>query len=682
MGSSYARLIPYLWPHRRALIVSTVFGVLVAILWGANLSIVFPVVKVLLEGENLHTYVAAEIARHEGESTDWELKQSRFTQEIAQLRRGGAAEDDAVVLDLQRQQLRAEGKRADADSSAARMRWIEHFVMPWIPRDKFQTMTLIMGLLLIATILKGICIFVQDVMVGRVVQIVLMAVRKEMLRKTLHLDYPSLMAHGVPQLMARFTFDTEQMALGLNMISGRLIREPLKCVACLGMALWINWRLTVLSLLFAPLLGLFFLRYGKMVKRASRRMTESMSRLYRILEETFDGLKLVLAYGTASRHRTAFHREYKEYLGKSMGLVRIDSIAKPTSEVLVMLSLFAALMPAAYLVLANTEDIWGIRLASHRPDIADVALLYAVLAGMLDPCRKMSNVYSRLKRSGVSIDRVFELIDQQPRICDPEDPHPLGRISKSIEFDNVTFTYPASASGTHRGPVLKHLSLRIDVGEVVAIVGPNGCGKSTLVNLLPRFYDIDSGELRLDGVAINTVRQAELRQQIGLVTQDTVLFDGTVYENILYGAPHAAEAEVISAAERAYVTPILKTLPNGLHSRIGERGKDLSGGQRQRVALARAMVRNPSVLILDEATSAIDNESAALIHQALREFSAGRTVLLITHNMTPSLLEFVTRVVVIDDGQVLASGPHEQLLQTCLTYRRLFQPGDERKAAA
>ncbi|MEZ6066080.1 MAG: ABC transporter ATP-binding protein [Planctomycetaceae bacterium] len=281
-----------------------------------------------------------------------------------------------------------------------------------------------------------------------------------------------------------------------------------------------------------------------------------------------------------------------------------------------------------------------------------------------------------------SLERVFELIDQKPVISDPVEPLPLGCVSESIEFDNVSFSYPSCDRVAAAGSVLKQLSLRIEAGEVVAIVGQNGCGKSTLVNLLPRYYDIDAGSLRLDGKSIRDLKLSELRQQIGVVTQDTILFDGTVYENIAYGAPHASEAEILAAADKAYVTAFLDTLPNGIHTRIGEKGKDLSGGQRQRVALARAMVRNPSILILDEATSAADNESAALIHKALQQFAIGRTVLMITHSMTPSLLEFVRRVIVLEDGQVLADGSHEEVTRQCLVYRRLFQGETERREAA
>jgi len=255
---------------------------------------------------------------------------------------------------------------------------------------------------------------------------------------------------------------------------------------------------------------------------------------------------------------------------------------------------------------------------------------------------------------------------------------------------------------TPRAKVLDHLSLRVDWGEVIAIVGQNGCGKSTLMNLLPRFYDVDSGEILIDGIPVKQVALDTLRSQIAIVTQDTLLFDGSVFENIAYGLPVISQLDVsnvgavcalnrtadeieqsiMDAAEQAGVMQFVDRLPDGIHSRIGEKGKNLSGGQRQRIALARAMVRDPAILILDEATSAADNESADLIHQALKVFSQGRTVLLITHSMTPSLLEFVTRVVVIEEGSVEATGQHDELIESCPLYRRLFHAGDTSETAA
>jgi subfamily B ATP-binding cassette protein MsbA len=217
------------------------------------------------------------------------------------------------------------------------------------------------------------------------------------------------------------------------------------------------------------------------------------------------------------------------------------------------------------------------------------------------------------------------------------------------------------------------VTLKITAGEVVVVVGENGSGKSTLLNLLPRYYDPDRGAVQIDDIDIRHVRLRDLRSQIGVVTQETLLFDDTIYENIRYGKSDATPAEVHSAAEKAHVTQLFDQLPEGFETRVGPRGSRLSGGQRQRVALARALLRDPSILILDEATSAVDAQSESLIHQCLGEFVKGRTVFLITHSVTPQILEFATRIVVMEQGQLLATGSHEELLQTCPAYQRLYR---------
>ncbi|MEZ6057411.1 MAG: ABC transporter ATP-binding protein [Planctomycetaceae bacterium] len=680
----FSRLIPFLWPHRRALFASFGFGCIVAVLWGANLSIAFPLVKVLMEKQNLHEYVSSEIERHEQEVQFQESRIQDITGQLALYGPDGTAppksspeQPTETYVELQSRQVLAARRETEASTRLWRMQWVQHYAMPWVPVDRFQSFALIALLVLAATAVKGVFIFLQDVLVGRVMQQVTLMLRKQTLRKVLNLDYPRLAEHGAPDLLSRLTFDTEQVAAGLNLVSGKMVREPLKCLACVALALWVNWRFTVMSMLFVPVLGLFFSWYGRAVKKAGRRMTERMSRLYRILEETLDGLKVVIGYGRAERHHTLFHKEYKDYLSKAMRVVRIDAIARPTTELLVMLALFAALLPAAYLVLNDKTSIWGVKLAADKFDMAQLTVLYALLAGCLDPCRKMTVIYSRLKRSASSVDRIFELLDLETRIEDPASPVPLPRLHKSIEFQNVCFSYPSKNAATHRGQVLNNLSMRVNVGEVVAIVGQNGCGKSTLLNLLPRFYDVDSGDIRLDGIGIKETSLRDLRSQFAIVTQETLLFEGTIAENIAYGVSQVTDDEVLAAATLARVLPICEKLPHGIHSRIGEKGRELSGGQRQRIALARAIVRDPAVLILDEATSAADNESADLIHQTLQEFSKGRTVLMITHSMTPRLLEFVTRIVVLDEGRVLAEGHHADLVESCPVYRRLFHANDQ-----
>ena len=264
----------------------------------------------------------------------------------------------------------------------------------------------------------------------------------------------------------------------------------------------------------------------------------------------------------------------------------------------------------------------------------------------------------------------------------PTEPQLLSRFRHQIEFREIAFEYAREADDSaSRRLVLNGLNLSIRAGETVAIVGPNGSGKSTLVNLLPRFYDPSRGDVLIDGVNLKTVRVGDLREQIAIVPQETILFDDTIQANIRYGRPNASDEEVVEAARTAHVLSFAETLPMGLMTHVGEQGKQLSGGQRQRIALARAILREPSILILDEPTSAIDAQSEQLIHASLREFTRGRTTVLITHCLTPTLLEFVTRIIVIDRGRMIATGSHEELLENCLVYQRLWTAQTQRSVA-
>ncbi len=677
---SLARLIPFLWPHRRRFALSVVFGLFVAVLWGGNLTAVLPIVKVLFEEVSLQESVAASIKTHADEVASIEGSLEEVEQRIVELKAQGAAGEEKLVEQLQKRASR-EARLSDARWRHFTMTWVQHHVMPWVPTNTFQAFTWILVLLLAATAIKGLFIFIQDVLVGSVVELVVMAIRKQCFRRVLMLDYQSLAADGTADLMARFTNDIQQMSFGLGLLGGRLVREPMKAGICIGLAMMVNWRLTLLSMVFVPILGSVFYQYGKMLKRASRRMLESMSRIYKVLEETFVGIKIVIAFGGAPRHHRQFHQEHNTYYRKAMRVVKIDALTKPTTELLGLLAVFVAMLPGAYLVLRGKTEIWEIRLASSPMDISQLTLLYALLAGILDPCRKMSSIYSKLKSSTAAMERVLELMDRKSEVNDPEVAVPLPRLSKSIEFDHVTYQYPNRELAPARKAALENINLTIDAGEVVALVGENGCGKSTLVNLLPRFFDPERGEVRIDGIPIKQASLDELRGQIGLVTQETILFDDTIFENIRYGKPEATQQEVELAAEKAHVTSFVNELPEGFATSVGERGGELSGGQRQRVSLARAILRDPALLILDEATSAVDAQSETLIHSALKDFVADRTVLMVTHMLSNSLLEIVSRIVVMDDGHVVATGTHEKLLATCPQYQRLYEARTHRQAA-
>lgn len=671
MGS-FQRLVPYIWPYRRRLIASILLSLVIAALWGANLTVAFPVVKVLLERTNLHDYVEQTIAGAAAEEEKLVTRLATTDDRLASYETEGLPENDPAYVDLLGAQLHIQDKLARERRTLYQFRWIKLHVLPFVPRNEFQTLAWLLVLVLVATAVKGVLIFFQEVLVGSVAELSVMGVRKELLQRVLKLDYESLSREGTHGLMSRFTYDAEQLSQGITLLGGKLIREPLKCLSCMIFALAVNWRLTLLSLIFIPLLGLFLGKMGRMLKRASRRMMESMSQIYKALEETFAGLKVVIAFNSSEHHRQQFDRQYETYFRKAMRVVKIDAAAKPSLELLGLMAMFVALIPGAYLVLRGKTHIGGLRLTSDVMSPAELSMLYALLAGMLDPCRKLSTAFSRIKRSSAAIDRIFALADQESTIADPADLRPMPRHSKSIEFRDVCFRYVSRDEQMQRGLALEHLDLKVHFGEVVAIVGQNGCGKSTLVNLLPRFYDPQSGEVLIDGRSLKEVPLANLRGQVGIVTQETVLFDETIFENIRYGRPSATREEVEEAARQAHVLPIVETLPHGFETVIGDQGKDLSGGQRQRIALARVILRDPAILILDEATSAADAESEALIHQTLKTFVRDRTTFLITHSMTPGLLEVVTRIVVMENGKVVGSGSHDDLLHTCPLYDRLF----------
>jgi subfamily B ATP-binding cassette protein MsbA len=670
---NFTRLFPFLRAHRRRLIFSLICGVIVAVLWGGNLTVAFPIVQLLFEKKSVEERVSDDIREAAGRMETAETKLQQIDKTIEELQLQSLPDGDERLIAQQNSKVKQQKLYNEAARDHGYRLWIQQFVMPWVPRNQFKALLLVLGLLTAATMLKCFFVYLQDVAVGSVAELVVIDVRKKLLRRTLKLDYQFFSREGTAQLMSRFTYDTEQLAASVRLVSGKLVREPLKCFACLVGAMVINWRLTLLSLLVLPFIGYAIARVGKLLKKACRGMLESMSKIYKNLEETFDGIKVVMAFNTASRHRDVFQKQCDVYYGTALKVTKLDALNKPVLELLGTGAMLIALLPGAYLIMREKTDIWGIRLSADVMTPATLATLYAMLAGMLDPCRKVSNSYSVIKKANAAIDRIFAVIDSRTAVPEPEKPVELPRPAKSIDFQNITFRYSPREGVPARECVLDGLSLSVKVGEVVAIVGGNGCGKSTLLNLLLRYADPQAGQIKIDGVSICDVTLADLRRQIGFVAQDTILFDETILENIRYGSPDATREQVEAAARAAHVTSFVERLPEGFDTRVGEKGKELSGGQRQRIALARAILRDPAILILDEPTSAIDAESETLIHETLKEFTRGRTTFLVTHSMSESLLRFVTRCVVMASGKVVADGQHGELLKTCPLYSRLFE---------
>lgn len=659
-----SRLFPFVWPYRRMAILSIICALFISVLWAGNLSTVLPLVRVLFQDKNLHQYVDEQI-----DLVEADIDQRK------------AAIEEMNASDVERR-ARAQRYQSDATRQLSLLTTTRQYVLPYVPVDRFNTIALIFGCFLFATFLKGVFVYLQEVLVGGIVNRVVIDIRKKCFRHALSLDYQTIAAAGPANLMSRITNDVEILAAGLRTVLVRLIREPLKAGGCITFAFVLNWRLTLLSLLVVPCIGLLFAKFGRSLKRASKGTLQSMSGIYKGLAETFDSLKVVIAFGAARRHRRQFHLANKEYLDKSMKVVRLSALARPTTELLGAVAVLCAVIPGTYLVLRSTDEIWGVKLAPGPMDIAQLSALYALLAGTLDSVRKLSSVYGDLKRSSAASDRIFEVLNEKTKVPEPTEPQIVNRHSRDIRFKNVSFSYSQEAvDGNPRPPALRDLSFTVAAGEVVAVIGENGSGKSTLLNMLPRFMDPDQGAVLIDGVDVRQIRSSDLRSQIGIVTQETQLFDDTIAENIRYSKPDATWEEIEEAAKQAHVIPFVSHLPGGFSTQIGEKGQKLSGGQRQRIALARAILRDPSILILDEATSALDSQSENIIHRVLKQFVRGRTVFVITHVINDTFLDLVTRIVVMDAGAVAAIGTHDELLKTCSIYQRLYHSNERQRAA-
>jgi subfamily B ATP-binding cassette protein MsbA len=654
--NNFGRALRLALRHRFIFASSIVCAAIVAAFWGGNISAIYPLVQVTMNGQSLQKW--ARDGREEAEQ-----KAAGLRSQIEAIdRQGGAAQNSESAAELSR----LASELAVQQKNIRRFDRLSKYVIdPFLPDDPFKTLVLVVALFLGGTIIKSLFFVAHQILVGNLSQLVVFSLRKEFYRRTLRMDVGTFSADGTSELMSRFTYDMESLSAGVTDFFGKLVREPLKMLTCLVGAAWICWPLLVLSLLLAPLAAFFIRGLARSLKRANRRAMEEMSQIYNILEETFQGIKAVKAFTMERSERWRFHTISKKYLRKAFRIARYDSLTRPMTEVMGIATVCVALLAGAYLVLNKKTDLLGIPMCEQPMSFEALLLFYGLLAGVSDPARKLSEVFSRIQRAAAASDRIYQLLDRTPEIVDPPRPRAPMRHRRELAFEGIHFHYHASQ------PVLLDVNLRIAFGETIAVVGPNGCGKSTLANLIPRFYDPVAGCVRLDGVDLREMRLRDLRSQIGLVTQETLLFDDTVLNNIRYGCPDATREEVVRAAQQAHAHRFIEErLENGYQTVVGARGNLLSGGQRQRISLARAILRDPPLLILDEATSQVDLESEQLIHQVLEQFTRNRTTVIITHRM--ATLALADRVVVMEAGRILDVGTHDELVRRCDLYSRLY----------
>ncbi len=638
---------------------SIVSALAVAVLWGANIGAVYPVVEVVLQDRSMRQWVDGKI---EGSRKTVAAKEAV----LEKLRRQSAATAAGSDRKLQQNTVNAEGELATATKALRAYEFAKPYIDEYLPASPFQTLVLVTGLLVLGTVVKDLFLVTNNVLVARMAQLATFDLRKLFYRRTLRMDLATFSEDGTADLMSRFTNDMGQVANGVDALLGKLVREPLKMFACLAFAAIISWRLLLLTLIVTPVAAYLIRWLAKMLKRANRRAMEEMAIMYTTLEETFRSIKIVKAFTNEPQERKRFHDNNKRYFHKAMRIAGYDSLTHPMTEVLGIITISLAMMAGAWLILSGETHVLGIRLSDGKMDSGSMLLFFALLAGMADPLRKMSDIFSNLQAASAAADRIFSRLDRQPQVREPSQPAPFRRHHRDLVLENVGFAYQPGK------PVVEDVNLRIAFGETLAIVGPNGCGKSTLANLIPRFADPTAGVVKLDGVPLGDMRLQDLRGQIGLVTQETMLFDDTIFNNIRYGAADASREQVIEAAKRAHAHRFIEQeLPEGYETSAGALGNCLSGGQRQRIALARAILRDPAILILDEATSQVDLESEQAIQQALETFTHDRTTILITHRL--AVLSLADRIAVMQGGRLLDVGGHDELLARCSCYRRLYQ---------
>jgi len=498
---------------------------------------------------------------------------------------------------------------------------------------------------------KGAGRYGQSYLMAAVGERVIAAIRRDLYA---HIQgMPLAFFHGrhSADLMSRVVVDASRLARLSSEALVMTFRQVATVVALAAVMFAQDPRLTLLALVAFPLVGLTVRAMGRRLYRINRRTQEQIAALTTLLQEAFTGTKIVKAFGREAHEQTRFDRINRKLLELSLKDHRVDELSEPLMEVLGALGVMAILWYGGYRVIQG--EMTPGTLFSF---VAATLMVYG-------PVRKLSRIANLYQQTTPSAERIFEVLALRPAVADAPNARVLAAFRDRIEFDHVWFQYEDGEM------VLKDICLTVHRGEVVALVGMSGAGKSTLTDLIPRFHDVARGRILLDGADVREYTQGSLRAQIAIVTQDTFLFDDTIGANIAYGKSDATPEEIERAARAAYAHEFIVALPDGYRTLVGERGVKLSGGQRQRIALARAFLKDPAILILDEATSDLDAESEFIVQQALADLTKGRTVFLIAHRL--STVRLAHRIAVFQEGRVVEEGRHDELLQRDGLYRRL-----------
>ena len=511
---------------------------------------------------------------------------------------------------------------------------------------KMAPIVIMLGLLL-----KHIFTYFSQFLMNDVSQRVMRDVRYDLYAKiqSLSLDYFSERRTG--ELISRITNDVQAIENAVSCGVTDLFRQTFMIFLYVLLAFSIYPKAALIIFVIFPLIAWPMSQLGRKLRKLARSTQERMADINSILLETISGVKVVKAFCTEHFEQGRFKKNNHDYYKLRMKSIRRILMTAPITELLGA-------------ILGVIITMWlGRQVMNHELSFGVFVLFFGSIMSIISPIKKLGNVYALTQQALAANDRIYEVLDQQPSVQEKPGAMALPPIKKEITLRNVDFHY-AEDSGT----VLHGINLQIKVGELVAIVGPTGTGKTTLVNLIPRFYDPTAGIVSIDGMDVGQVTFHSLRQQIGIVAQETFLFNDSVKANIAYGYPQASQEQIETAARKAYAHQFILKMPQGYNTIVGDRGFRLSGGEKQRITIARAILRNPPILILDEATSQLDSESEKYVQEALDKLMEGRTVIAIAHRL--STIKKADKIVVLEKGSIVGSGRHEELLKTCELYKR------------